>query len=239
MALTIRAMKNNLGTSENPYYALASWSGIVESDDFLNRMAQARTTLSKTDILAVFQLAREELVRLLAEGNYVKTPLGAALPVASGSFRTRDDSFLPKKRGSGHTLRIDFRLDPGLEAAALAKIRYVRDRKPERRAPLLTLASSVKTGSSGQVEAGGLIRIVGARLKFDPAQPEQGLYFRGPTRTETRAPVYAYVRPSSLVALVPPDLPEGSYELIVRSVTGGGDLVEGVADGTIQIVAAA
>ncbi len=97
MALTIRAMRNNLGTSESPYYALASWSDVVESEDFIDRMAKGRTTLSKTDIVAVFQLAREELVRLLAEGCYVKTPLGAALPIASGRFRSQKESFSPKK----------------------------------------------------------------------------------------------------------------------------------------------
>ncbi len=64
-------MRNNLGTSQSPYYALASWSEVVESEAFIDRMAAGRTTISKTDILAVFQLAREELARLLSEGCYV------------------------------------------------------------------------------------------------------------------------------------------------------------------------
>jgi hypothetical protein len=54
MALTIRAMRNNLGTSESPYYALASWSELVETDAFIDRMSAGRTTFTKTDIIAVF-----------------------------------------------------------------------------------------------------------------------------------------------------------------------------------------
>jgi hypothetical protein len=53
VALTIRAMRNNLGTSENPYFALASWSEVVDNEAFIDRMTTGRTTLSKTDILAV------------------------------------------------------------------------------------------------------------------------------------------------------------------------------------------
>lgn len=71
MALKIRAIQNNLGTSDSPYYALAARSDLIETEAFIDRMAAGRTTISKTEILAVFQLAREELTRLLAEGCYV------------------------------------------------------------------------------------------------------------------------------------------------------------------------
>ena len=35
MALLIRAAHNNLPTSESPYYALASWSEVVDCDTFI------------------------------------------------------------------------------------------------------------------------------------------------------------------------------------------------------------
>ena len=105
MALTIRAMRNNLGTSESPFYALASWSEVVDSEIFIDRMAAGRTTLSKTDIIAVFHLAREKLARLLSEGCYVKTPLGAALLVATGKFSQPRDQFLPKSLASIQCVR--------------------------------------------------------------------------------------------------------------------------------------
>ncbi len=178
MSLTIRAMRNHLGTSEYPYYALASWYEFIDSDAFMDRMAAGRTTLSKTDIIAVFQLAREELARLLADGCYVKTPLGAALPVAKGSFRSTSDPFLPRDPNSGHELRFDFRIDPAIETEALASIQCVRDKDGDRRLPRVLSVSALPAGSEGEIEAGGLVRISGRRMKFDPSNESVGLFFK-------------------------------------------------------------
>lgn len=66
MALTIRALRNHFSTNANPYYAHASWSQVVETEAFIDRMASGRTTISKIEILAVFQLAIHEprLIRM-------------------------------------------------------------------------------------------------------------------------------------------------------------------------------
>ena len=119
MALSIQAVRNTFGTSDRPYYAQASWTQSIDCERFIDRMAHARTTLSKTDIVAVFQLAREELASLLAEGYYVATPLGAAIPRASGTFAALDEQFRPDAKDSDQRLRIDFRLDPTIERQAL------------------------------------------------------------------------------------------------------------------------
>ena len=235
MSLTIRAMRNHLGTSEYPYYALASWYEFIDSDAFVDRMAAGRTTLSKTDIVAVFQLAREELARLLADGYYVKTPLGAALPVAKGSFRSTSDPFLPRDPNSGHELRFDFRLDPAIETEALAAIQCVRDKEGDRRLPSVLSVSALPSGAGAEIEAGGLVRISGRRIKFDPSNESQGLFFVDETGVETRAEVYVLVLPSSLIAAVPATLVEGGYRLSVRTLSKGGEKLEGVAAEQVRI----
>jgi hypothetical protein len=221
MALTIRAMRNNLGTSESPYYALASWSELVDCDAFINRMAAGRTTLSKTDILAVFQLAREELGRLLADGCYVKTPLGSAIPIAKGRLASPTEAFRPGRRGSDHELRVDFRIDPGIEAEALAAIECVRDSGPDRRAPRLLEIRSIPSDCADEAAGGGLVRVAGSRLKFDTSDERLGLFFRDEAGRETRAAVYAEARPSFIIAVVPASLEAGSYRLFVRTLTKG------------------
>ena len=235
MSLTIRAMRNHLGTSEYPYYALASWYEFINSDAFMDRMAAGRTTLSKTDIIAVFQLAREELARLLADGCYVKTPLGAALPVAKGSFRSRSDPFLPRDPNSGHELRFDFRIDPAIETEALASIQCVRDKDGDRRLPRVLSVSALPAGSEGEIEAGGLVRISGRRMKFDPSNESVGLFFKDEAGEETRATVYAQIQPSSLIAVVPATLGEGGYRLVVRTQSKGGETLAGVAEERMAI----
>ena len=230
-------MRNNLGTSESPFYALASWSEVVDSEKFIDRMAAGRTTLSKTDIIAVFQLAREELARLLSEGCYVKTPLGAALLVATGKFSQPRDPFLPKSPDSGHALRIDFRIDRKIEKEALASIQCVRDKAGDRRSPNLLAFEALPSGSHAEAEVGDVVRISGSRLKFDPADRRLGLFLEDETGIETRSEVYVQVRPSSLIALVPAAAKEGSHRLIVRTVSKGGEILEGSATERIRILA--
>jgi hypothetical protein len=227
MSLKIRAARNNLGTSESAFYAFASWSTVVESDDFIDHMASGRTTLSKTDIIAVFQLAREELVRLLADGCYVKTPLGSAIPRASGKLDSPTDLFQPGCQGSGHGLRFDFRLDPKIEREALASLRCIRDSGSDLRSPRILSITSVQSGREGEARCGDLLRITGKRMKFDPADERLGLFFRSAAGEEVRSALYAQIRPSILIAEVPLDLKEGEYSLVVRTVSRGGTKLEG------------
>jgi len=236
MALNIRAMRNNLGTSRSPYYALASWPGVVDTEAFIDQMAAARTTISKTDIVAVFQLAREQLGRLLAQGFYVKTPFGAALPLAKGTFLSPDEPFLPKSPGSDHELRIDFRIDPTLEAEALASIRCHRDKEADRRGPRVLEAVGLPSGNREEIQPGGLIKVIGKRMKFDPADTRLGLFFKDGAGVETRAESSFIVQPSSIITLVPESQKEGNYRLVVRTISKGGELLEGTFWGPLRCV---
>ena len=67
-------------------------------------------------------------------------------------------------------------------------------------------------------------------MKFDPADPSFGLFFSDDSRRETRAEAYALVLPSSLIAVVPSTLAAGSYSLIVRTVSKGGERLEGASE---------
>lgn len=229
MALGIQAAKNTFGTSERPYYAQASWTQSIDCKKFIDRMAQARTTLSKTDIVAVFQLAREELASLLAEGYYVATPLGAAMPRASGTFATIDEQFRPDAEDSDHRLRIDFRLDPAIERQALAKLRCKRISMESTVSPHIVYVSSLQSGIEGKASPGDLLELIGSRLSFDPSDEFLGLFLRpiGVSSAETRCAVYAENRPARLVALLPGDLAPGEYELVLRTLSRRGRRVEG------------
>jgi hypothetical protein len=227
MALLIRAARNNLTTSESPYYALASWPEVIDCDKFIDRMAAGRTSFSKADIVGVFQLAREELARLLAEGCYVNTPFGAAVPMASGKLESPDEPFRPTSEDSDHRVRFDFRLDPAIANEALASLRCRRIANEDYSSPRIACAASLKSGIEGEAAAGELLRVSGARLKFDPADGSLGLFFRSASGDERRAEVYAHIQPSLVIAQVPADLPSGEYRLVLRARTRRGRRIEG------------
>jgi hypothetical protein len=234
MALRIRAARNNLATSESPYYALAIWSEVVDCDKFIDRMAAGRTSFSKTDIVGVFQLAREELARLLAEGCYVNTPLGAAMPRASGKLDSPSGRFRPKSEGSSHRVRFDFRLDRAIASEALSALRCRRIATEDRSSPSIARAASVQSGA-GEVRAGDFLRISGARLKFDPADESLGPFFRAASGEERRSDAYAHIQPSLVIARVPADLPPGEYRIVIRALTRRGRRVEGEGKAALRV----
>jgi hypothetical protein len=93
----------------------------------------------------------------------------------------------------------------------------------------------VPKGSDESATTGGLVRVAGARMKFDPANRMLGLFFRDEAGSETRAEVYALVLPSTILAVVPAPLSDGSYRLVVRTVSKGGETLEGVAAAPMRI----
>ena len=60
---------------------------------------------------------------------------------------------------------------------------------------------------------GGLAQLDGHRLKFDPADPAQGIFFVAADRRETRVEEIARNRPAELILRVPP-LAAGTYPLV-------------------------
>jgi hypothetical protein len=236
LAITIHAARNNLGTSKSRYYALASSSRSVSCDQLVDRMAAGRTTFSKAEILGVFQLAREELVGLLAEGCYVNTPFGAVMPLASGTLSSPSEAFRPGAEGLDHRLRFDFRIDPKLEKAALAKLKCKRAPNEDITSPRIESVVSLQSGKSGEASAGGLVSLSGFRLKVSPQNEEQGLFLRSASGLERRCAVYGENRPRRLVALVPADVAPGKYVLVVRAATRKGRPIEGAWPEAVRVI---
>ncbi len=81
------------------------------------------------------------------------------------------------------------------------------------------------------------MRISGSRLKFDPADRRLGLFLEDEAGIESRAEVYVLVQPSALIALVPADAAPGSYRLIVRTISKGGEILEDASVERIRMLA--
>lgn len=225
MALSVIALKNHLSNCSKPYVAHAEWSETVEFEKLVELMAAGHTTLGKPDIKACSELFLEQMIKLLAEGKYVKTSLGAFYLCASGTFDSLDESFTPSSGSNNHMLRLHFRPDKAVEEQIRLKAEVERGERYDRLAPIIFASTSVKMEASMKAQAGEFIRVDGQRLKFDKTKEDEGLFFVN--GSEKRAAQYASIVPSLLIAEVPMDIAAGSYNLVVRSRQGGSDLHEG------------
>lgn len=228
MALTVSARKNTLAGRTKAWRFHTSHGAKVGYEELLEIMARSRTTLSKPDIVACMTLLTETVSSLVAEGKFVKTPLGDYYLCAVGTADGPGDPFTPNSPGSGHGLRLRFRPDRGTEAAIVRTARVRRDdAQPSRKPWPLGFEA---------LDGGDILRLRGYNLKFDPSDPLQGLFLTaGSSDPGARCPVYAAITPSLIIARLPPGLPAGDYGAVVRSATRAGTPREGGLEGRIRV----
>jgi hypothetical protein len=82
---------------------------------------------------------------------------------------------------------------------------------------------------------GGLGKVTGRRLAFDPDDPQQGLFLVAADKSETRADAYGDIAPRKLVFLVPAGLASGTYILEVRALFNNTDLRSGKLQQPLQV----
>jgi len=235
MSIKIMAVKNTLPSRKNPYFIRGQWSDVVEEEDLIDIMAKGRTTLSRTDIVAVIALMKEEVTRLVTEGKYVKTMLGAFYPGVSGSLASLDENFEPSVADNNHDVHVYFRMDRTIEQEVRAGLRTIRTTKVDKTVPLVFGLTAIAEDEANKVGLGNLLEVSGVQLKFDPKDKRLGVFLVDGAGVETRATAYAVTEPTSVILQVPPTLTLGDYTVLVRTMPKG-KIREGVGELPLQVV---
>ena len=233
MSLKISIRKNTLPACPSPFIVRSDSSEVVEFDKFVDIMAQGRTTLSKTEILGAMQLYMEELEKQLVEGRTVKTPTGSFFLCAAGSLESVDEAFLPKDQASGHEVRLHHRMDRSFEQSILSHLEIVREEKVDLAVPRIKAVVTAGTEPLGALLPGGMLQVQGLRLRFDPKDARQGVFFVAASGAEERSPFYPMIQPSVVLASLPASLPVGTYAVALRAAVNGKDLREARFEGLV------
>ncbi len=85
--------------------------------------------------------------------------------------------------------------------------------------PYISEVVDINSGKANTVlTAGGIVELTGSRLKFDAADPQQGLFFIPEnTGEETHCTIVAENKPARIMGLIPGDLAPGTYHVEVRT----------------------
>jgi hypothetical protein len=86
------------------------------------------------------------------------------------------------------------------------------------------------------VTKGGLGQISGHRLKFDPEDANQGIFFIDSQGQETKVTVVGENKPARLMFMIPPNLSTGDATLSVRTAIGQ-DIRSGSLSATLSVTA--
>jgi len=175
-------------------------------------MREKGTTLTRADVAATLQVYGEVISAIIKDGSAVNTPLMNTALSISGVFDGANDSF-DKKR---HTVNLNITAGTLLRDA----VTKVKCEKTEGAStdPYITEVTDIVTGTvNTTLTKGGVVQLVGSRLKFDAKDAAQGIFFVPETGAPVRAAVIAENKPARLMAIIPADLAAGTYYIEVRT----------------------
>jgi len=204
--------ENLLTPAPDDYMAQAADVRSYTLDEIIDLMMEKGTTLTRADVAATLQVYGEVVSAIIKDGSAVNTPLMNTALSISGVFDGANDSF-DKKR---HTVNLN------ITAGILLRdvLPKVKCEKTEGAStdPYITEVTDVVTGTANTtLTKGGVVQLVGARLKFDAKDTAQGIFFVPETGEAVRAAVIAENKPARLMAIIPADLAAGTYYIEVRT----------------------
>ena len=209
--------ENLLTPPPDDYMAQAQDVRSYTLDEIIDLMMDKGTTLTRADVAATLQVYGEVVSAIIKDGSAVNTPLMNTSMSISGVFDGANDSF-DKKR---HTVNLNITAGTLLRDA----VTKVKCEKTEGVSidPYITEVTDIVTGTvNTTLTKGGVVQLVGSRLKFDAKDAAQGIFFVPETGEAVRAAVIAENKPARLMAIIPADLAAGTYYIEVRSKHSGG-----------------
>ena len=204
--------ENLLTPAPDDYMAQAADVRSYTLDEIIDLMMEKGTTLTRADVAATLQVYGEVVSAIIKDGSAVNTPLMNTSMSISGVFDGANDSF-DKKR---HTVNLNITAGTLLRDA----VTKVKCEKTEGVStdPYITEVTDIVTGTvNTTLSKGGVVQLVGSRLKFDAKDTAQGIFFVPETGAPVRAAVIAENKPARLMAIIPADLAAGTYYVEVRT----------------------
>ena len=204
--------ENLLTPAPDDYMAQVADVRSYTLDEIIDLMMDKGTTLTRADVAATLQVYGEVCSSLIKDGAALNTPLMNTSMSISGVFDGANDSF-DKKR---HTVNLNITAGTLLRDA----VTKVKCEKTEGAStdPYITEVTDIVTGTANTtLTKGGVVQLVGARLKFDAKDAAQGIFFVPETGEAVGAAVIAENKPARLMAIIPTDLAAGTYYIEVRT----------------------
>lgn len=221
MSIVYSLHKNHLLNSpEGSYRAIVHFKGAVNMEKVIDRMMEREPGITREVAAASVRLYHQTIYAYLLDGQKVVTPFGMVGVSVKGTFERQTDSF-------DHTRHsIEPTLTPGSELRRIIRDKsQAQQQEANSKLPnpieYLDLASSQY---DSLITPGRVAQLNGYRLKFDEADPAQGLFFIGADGSESRSSLIAKNTPRQLIFETPAGLAPGAYSLEIRSMTGGSRL---------------
>lgn len=264
MAIDYALFPNHVTADPDDYMAVIQAGDSTGLEDVAKAIAMGGSLVGEAEILVVLNKLVPVIAGMLAGGRRVQLGgLAEFFPRVRGVFNSQTDTFDASRNqidvgaNPGSSLR---RTIGGCEKMGLAPSRHmcvsqgisivprclsqffpsVAVTKDEAIPPSpnpLEVFDLISNTVNDQITAAGAARLVGNRLKFDPATNDEGVFFVDSEESgETQAAMFLENKPSQLVFQVPTLVP-GSHTIEVRTWPHGSTTLRtGQSDTALSVV---
>lgn len=189
----------------------------------MDRMMQRGSGLSRQDAQAALSLFFNTIETMVLEGYRVVTPLAVFGAKIKGRFDHPEDTF----NSTRHKVEAAVSAGADIRRSVQDKAQMVQQEANSPHPKPEAFFDPVSGERNSQVNAGRVGQVTGRRLKFDPADPTQGIFFIAADGSAVRAEVMVMNTPRKLIFEVPAGLAAGDYVLEVRAAVNSGTVRSG------------
>jgi len=187
----------------------------IDLEYLINRVLKRGTMVTETDVRAVLTIFFDEVTNLVADGNTVLLPLVNIRPSIKGVFTNASDSFDSSRHSKKASLSQGLLLAKKMEEAKVEKLSGYHP------SPELLEFTDINTQTiNSLITPGGIGKITGSELKFNPANPLEGLFLVDSAGSANQVTVFATRTEGTLMFSIPSTLAVGSYTPEVRKGYG-------------------
>jgi len=221
MALNYFLTENYLTERPDDMTAVARSGASIDENGLIDRILAKGTSLTRTDVKAVFNAANETIAEGAEHGDSFALPLMNISFSIAGVFDGPLDTF----DGNRHKLNINLTKGVLLREAE-KKVKLVKTNKPAPLPQIQEVKDSVSGAINERLTSGGVAEVRGYNLRIDGDDPTCGLWFVANGGQETKADVVIENKPSKILAMIPA-LAAGNYQVkVVTQFTGGGKFLK-------------
>ena len=210
--LSYSLSENHLTPAPNDFSAQTVNVRSFALSDIVQRIMGRNPGLSAAQINVALEKFIHEVSLIIEDGGAINTPLFNTQPSIAGVFHGATDTYDPRR----HRIRTNLSAGTALRRATDGiKVQKVQPAEP---APFVLEVYDVLSDSiNEQLTPGGVLQIRGGRLKMVTEKPDNGVFLIDEAGNATKLPVVIENKPSRLIAMLPADIPAGTYAVEVRS----------------------
>ena len=173
MPINYYLQPNPFTPDSNNHSARVLCHEVYDQDRVIEEMLLSGTTITRADATAVFDEFYSVIERAVANGHTVNLPIVNFKAGVGGVFDGKADFFERGRHKKSVNVRAGVRIKKAVENAEMVKVfRPVVQ-------PILIEYTDYNSNNSidSILTAGGIGQVIGKKLKFDPGNPEEGIFF--------------------------------------------------------------